>query len=114
MKAPKNWRLPRTTTLGTAAAPSSNLNEFWNLNQSQNNGLTNTDSLLRTNWLGVRAGLVLSSTGDFVSVGTNGNYWASTVSIATVARMLVFSATNVDPTSGCNKAGGCSVRCVLD
>ena len=110
---PKNWRLPRTNTLGSSAQVNDNTNEFWNLNQSQNNGLTNTDSGLRTNWLGVRAGNV-GSDGTFLSVGASGNYWSSTVGGAANARSLVFNATVVSPASNWNKAVGCSVRCVLD
>ena len=111
---PKNWRLPRTTTLGSSTQVNDNTNEFWNLNQTQNNGLTNTDSLLRTNWLGVRAGSVNSTTGGFVNVGTQGVYWSSTVLNAANAHILLFLATLVSPANNCNKAQGCSVRCVLD
>jgi len=110
---PKNWRLPRSDNPGSSPGGNNNRNEFWNLNQSQNNGLTNTDSGLRTNWLGVRAGIV-SNAGVLNDVGAWGFYWSSTVSNAATARLLNFNATSVNPAGGSNKSGGFSVRCVLD
>jgi len=112
---PRGWRLPRTHALGTtgSAANNTNTNEFWNLNQQVNSGSTTTDSDLRTNWLGVRAGDVANS-GNLLNVGTLGYYWSSTVNSATGARNLYFSAPDVYPTNNLNKTFGLAVRCVLE
>ena len=50
------------------------------------------------------------STGSLTNVGTNGNYWSSTVS-TTNARNLNFNSTNANMNSN-NRANGFSLRCL--
>jgi len=113
---PAGWRLP---TAGPSAiggtAQNNNQNEFWNLNQVLNSGLTNNDVGLRNNWLVVLAGF-LNTTGSFVSVGSQAGYWSSTISSAASAGNLLFNfvSPNVLPANVGNKAYGFSVRCVQD
>ena len=53
----------------------------------------------------------INTNGNF-NVGTNGNYWSSTLSTATNAHRLNFNSTNMNVNTN-NKGNGFSVRCVL-
>jgi hypothetical protein len=53
-----------------------------------------------------------NSNGSLNNVGSNGNYWSSTVS-GTNARNLNFNSSNANMNSN-NRANGFSVRCLKD
>jgi uncharacterized protein (TIGR02145 family) len=53
-----------------------------------------------------------NSNGSLNNVGSNGNYWSSTVS-GTNARNLNFNSSNANMNSN-NRANGFSVRCIKD
>lgn len=53
-----------------------------------------------------------NSNGSLNNVGSNGNYWSSTVS-GTNARNLNFNSSNADMNNN-NRANGNSVRCLKD
>jgi hypothetical protein len=53
-----------------------------------------------------------NSNGSLNNVGTNGNYWSSTVS-STNSRNLNFNSSNANMNSN-NRANGNSVRCLKD
>ena len=58
------------------------------------------------------AGYRNNSTGALTNVGSNGNYWSSTVS-GTNARNLNFNSSNANMNSN-NRANGFSVRCIKE
>ena len=111
---PAGWRLP---TVGGAAGPQDDTNEFWNLNQAVNNGVANTDTGLRTNWLGMYGGQWFWSSwqgwGDFMNVGAWGTYWSSSAS-GGFANGLLHTATIVSSSVSENKYSGQSVRCIAE
>ena len=53
-----------------------------------------------------------NSSGSLFNVGSNGNYWSSTVS-GSNARNLNFNSSNANMNSN-NRANGNSVRCLKD
>ena len=103
---PSGWRLP----VGNSANDAS-VNDFSALNNTVNSGSTSSDAGLRSNWLGVYAGL-LYTPGSFDGVGSSGYYWSSSVNTATTARNLSFNSSNVNSANNLSKANGFSVRCV--
>jgi len=108
---PAGWRLPTGGADG-AAVQNNNTNEFWNLNQAVNGGLTTTDVGLRTQWFAMRSGQW--SNGSFTSAGMSGQYWSSTQSNVTVsARPLQLLETIVNPSNALNKQTGQSIRCIV-
>ena len=58
------------------------------------------------------AGNRSNSSGSLFNVGSNGNYWSSTVS-GSNARNLNFNSSNANMNSN-NRANGNSVRCLKD
>lgn len=58
------------------------------------------------------AGYRNNSTGALTNVGSNGNYWSSTVS-GTNARNLNFNSSNANMNAN-NRANGFSVRCIKE
>jgi uncharacterized protein (TIGR02145 family) len=54
----------------------------------------------------------INSNGSLNNVGTNGNYWSSTVS-GTNSRNLNFNSSNANMNTN-NRAYGFSVRCLKD
>jgi uncharacterized protein (TIGR02145 family) len=107
---PAGWRLPTAGADGSTAQ-NNNTNEFWNLNQSVNGGLTNTDVGLLSQFGGVYAG-ALATTGSFNAVGSGGRIWSSSIYNATNSFRLYFNSTAVDPANFGSKAFANSVRCV--
>ncbi|MCC8146604.1 MAG: hypothetical protein LIO93_09250 [Bacteroidales bacterium] len=56
---------------------------------------------------------IRNNNGNLNNVGTNGNYWSSTVS-STNAYNLNFNSTNINPANNNNRSNGMSVRCVSE
>ena len=95
---PAGWRLP-----------TGNGGEFGALNTAVNSGATNTDTGLRSVWLGQRSAYWA---GSFGSQGNEGSYWSSSQSTADLAFRLSFSVSNVNPVRTDGKAVGLAVRCI--
>jgi uncharacterized protein (TIGR02145 family) len=66
--------------------------------------------LLQSSYRSLRGGWF--NNGSFNNVGTQGNYWSSTVNNTTNAHNLNFTATGVWPANNNNKGNGLAIRCV--
>ncbi|MCL2444980.1 hypothetical protein FWD07_02575 [Candidatus Saccharibacteria bacterium] len=108
---PAGWRLPTAGADG-GTMQNNSTNEFWNLNQAVNGGLTTTDAGLRTQWLGMHGGNWFD--GNFVNTGDWGFYWSSTQSNAGSARHFSFNTMNASFANGSNKQIGLAVRCIAE
>lgn len=97
---PAGWRLP--------VADGEN-NEFVQLNNAINSGLTNTTTGLRTAWLAQYSGYWAVA---IYGLGNNGNYWSSTQASANSAYYLNIDASHVYPESVRTKSIGHAVRCL--
>lgn len=96
---PAGWRLP-----------TSNGGDFTTLNSAVNSGSTSSPSGLLSSWFAQYGGYWYSG---FSTQGSNGYYWSSTQSAATLGYGLFFSSASVDPAnSSGNKQSGQSVRCI--
>ncbi|MCL2038575.1 hypothetical protein FWG86_01570 [Candidatus Saccharibacteria bacterium] len=98
---PSGWRLP---------TGNSTTGEFTLLNNTINSGSTSSPTGLLTNGLYMYAGFFNS--GSFLTQGSIGYYWSSTVGIASNALSLYYLSSNVYPAYTSNKGRGYSVRCV--
>jgi uncharacterized protein (TIGR02145 family) len=114
---PANWRLPKG---GAWDIPT---NEFYQLNAAMhNNGAGTTSSnygnsahavgwQLSGNWQGAFSGLYNSG---FISQGSSGYFWSSTVSDANTAHSLQFDSSSVIPaTAAVSRSYGFSARCLM-
>ncbi|MBR2997040.1 hypothetical protein IKF33_01200 [Candidatus Saccharibacteria bacterium] len=98
---PKHWRMPTSDTTG----------EYQALLTAYNNNQTATDSgSLQYNLSTPLSGLFYS--GSAYGQGSDGYFWSSTWTNATHMRDL-YVTSYVNPSSGYNRNGGFSVRCLL-
>lgn len=95
---PAGWRLP-----------TSNGGELTALNTAVNNGLTNTDSGLRANWLAQRSGTWYNG---FSNQGVAGFYRSSNQYSVATTYVLSLGNTNANPVNTNNKVSGFAVRCI--
>ncbi len=103
---PAGWRLPRGGMVAST-------NDRAALNSAVNEGSTNSDAGLISNWLGVYSGYYVSS---LAGRGTEGRYWTSTTEtiIGTAASFFEHGANYVTASTGSSaKWTGLAVRCVL-
>jgi len=106
---PAGWRLPTAGSDG-ATVQNNTTNEFWNLNQVVNSGLTNTDAGWRAQWLSMYGGTIQGSAGVW------GFYWSSTRGSTWGARALSLGASSVTPapTGNVDRWNQISVRCIAE
>ena len=96
---PAGWRLP---TAGSGG-------EFATLNTAINSGSTSSPSGLLATWLAQYGG---GWYGGFNSQGSNGNYWSATQSSSSLAYVLYFNSSRVNPSDTSSKNFGQSIRCL--
>ena len=106
---PKGWHLPSAYGASSQAGQSSSSvkGQFTNLYTAYSSAA----STFNTAFNSVFAGRYYNS--RFNDGGPDGRWWSSTVYSSTNAYDLLASSSTVSPTSGNNRRGGFSIRCVL-
>jgi uncharacterized protein (TIGR02145 family) len=118
---PRDWRNPQNDNLWQGVSGTNNpcpigyrLPTETELNNQRLTWSSNTSSGAIASPLKLPlASFRVSSSGSLGSVGTNGYYWSTTVSGA-YARSLYFDSSSASMSALTYRAGGISIRCIMD
>ena len=102
---PAGWQLPTSNSTTKSGS-------FGKLVSGLGSGATWVSNIVNKPYYFLPGGSVVSS-GKLYGAGASGNYWSSTFSNANSAYNLAFGSSYVSPSSGWDRYGGYSIRCLV-